>query len=116
MKREILMADCTMKSTLRALLANDGTSIVKSDEAYIGRVLDHAFDVDDLLKIQGSIKYVGVTASFRDVIDYFHVPEGQTPPGFRIEYVYIGKGLLAVDLVRDISYGKNGEHMIHMNT
>jgi len=103
------MAHCTTKSTLRAFLAKGGASVVKSDESYIGRVLDHAFDLDDLLKLQGSVRYIGVTAGFRETIDYFHVPEGQTPPGFRIDYVYGGEGLLAVDLVRDISYDKNGE-------
>lgn len=103
------MARQSVKSSLRAFLAGGYASIRKSDEAYVRRVLDREFDPEGILKLGGVVKYLGVTPGFRDVIDYFKVPEGQTPPGFRIEYRYEGEGLLTADLVRDISYGANGE-------
>ena len=103
------MAANTVKASLKALLAGGTASIVKADEAYVRRVLDRPFDLESLTGLKGLVKHLGVTAQFRDVIDYFKVPEGQTPPGFRIEYAYEGDGLLTVDLVRDISYDKNGE-------
>ncbi|MEN6363864.1 MAG: transaldolase family protein [Rectinema sp.] len=102
------MAKSTVHSSLRALLSGGEVSVVRQDEAYVRRVLDRDIDMDDVVQFRGVAKHLGVTAGFRDVIDYFKVPEGQTPAGFRIEYRYEGNGLLAVDLVRDISYGANG--------
>ncbi|MDP2790556.1 MAG: transaldolase family protein [Rectinemataceae bacterium] len=102
------MATSLLKTTLRAFLAGEAASIVKSDEAYVRRVLDQDFDLGDMLGLEGVVKHLGVTAQFRDVIDSFQVPEGKTPAGFRIEYRYEGSGLLCADLVRDISYGENG--------
>ncbi|MEN6477213.1 MAG: hypothetical protein ABFC75_04400, partial [Rectinema sp.] len=102
------MAKSTVHSSLRALLSGGEVSVVRQDEAYVRRVLDRDIDMDDVVQFRGAAKHLGVTAGFRDVIDYFKVPEGQTPAGFRIEYRYEGNGLLAVDLVRDISYGANG--------
>lgn len=53
-------------------------------------------------------KYVGVTEQFKDVINTFHTPEGETPAGFKRELVMEKDGVVKVDLVRDISYDKNG--------
>ncbi len=103
------MAGNLLKTTVRAFLAGEAASIVKKDEAYVRRVLDQDFDLEALLGLEGIVKHLGVTAQFRDVIDTFKVPEGKTPAGFRIEYRYEGSGLLCADLVRDISYGENGE-------
>lgn len=101
------MANTRVKSTLKAFLPG-GVSVVKEDEAYVRRVLDHEFDTDAMLKIQGAVRHIGVTKEFREVIDYFKVEEGKTPAGFRVDYEYAGGGLLNVDLVRDISFGENG--------
>lgn len=58
--------------------------------------------------LNGKVKAVGVTARFRDVIRTFSVPAGEIPAGFRPECTFEPDGLLLVDLVRDISYDKNG--------
>ncbi len=103
------MADTIVKTNVKALLAGGAVSIVKADEAYVRRVLDKSLDMDVLFGLEGMVKHLGVTPEFKEVIDYFKVPEGKTPAGFRIEYAYQGDGLLCADLVRDISYGENGE-------
>jgi len=45
---------------------------------------------------------------WKDVIKTFKVPSGETPQGFRIESTLEEGKLLKLDLVRDISYDKNG--------
>jgi hypothetical protein len=65
--------------------------------------------LDAYFAAQPLTRHLGVTATFRDVVDYFKVPEGQTPAGFRIEYVLEAGGVLRADLVRDIGYDKNGQ-------
>lgn len=54
------------------------------------------------------MKYLAATPRFKDVIQTFAVPAGETPAGFRIESTLQEDGLLLIDLVRDISYDKNG--------
>jgi hypothetical protein len=51
---------------------------------------------------------VGVTKNFREVIDYFNTPAGETPQGFKICYELCETNVLRIDLVRNISYDKNG--------
>jgi hypothetical protein len=102
------MTGKTVKTTVRAMLAGGAVSIAKNDEAYARRILDHDFDLGEMINLKGIVKHLGVTAEFKNVIDYFKVPEGKTPAGFKVEYKYEGDGLLAADLVRDISYDENG--------
>jgi len=102
-----------IKTTLRALVKSDvnssGASIISGEEAYANRVLDLPISLDLFQAAKPITDVVGVTRTFKDVIDYFKVPEGETPAGFRIEYVLEADGVLRVDLVRDISYDKNGQ-------
>ena len=37
-----------------------------------------------------------------------HVPEGETPAGFEIKYNMVEGQVLEIDLIRNISYDKNG--------
>lgn len=80
----------------------------RGDEDYVARVKDLSLTGDQYALLNGAVKYVGVTPRFRDVIRTFDVPAGETPAGFRIESTLQADGLLEVDLVRDISYDKNG--------
>ena len=80
----------------------------RGDEDYVARVKDLSLTGDQYALLNGAVKYVGVTPRFRDVIKTFDVPAGETPAGFRIESTLQADGLLEVDLVRDISYDKNG--------
>ncbi len=103
----------SIKTTLRALVKSDtnssGASIISGEEAYANRVLDLPISLDLHQAAQPITRTIGVTRTFRDIIDYFKVPEGETPAGFRMEYVLEADGVLRVDLVRDISYDKNGQ-------
>ena len=90
-------------------LPKDVAQVVSKDESYVRRAWNKKISREEyecLLKI---VKFIGVSARFRDVIDLFKVPEGETPQGFRIEYNLKEGGLLEIDLARDISYDKNGE-------
>ncbi len=103
----------SIKTTLRALVKSDtnssGASIISGEEAYANRILDLPISLDLHQAAQPITRTIGVTRTFRDIIDYFKVPEGETPAGFRMEYVLEADGVLRVDLVRDISYDKNGQ-------
>lgn len=55
----------------------------------------------------GATTLVG-SERFHDVITTFAVPADETPAGFRVEASLRAGGVLEIDLVRDISYDKNG--------
>lgn len=82
--------------------------VVSGEEKYVERVMGHSIDRElyEELRLRGAA--LGVTANFRDVIDCFHVAPGETPAGFRVEYVMERDGRVNADLARDISYDKNG--------
>ena len=90
--------------TLRSL----NTPALRGQEALVDRVLDKVISSDEYKTLKDAVKYVGVTNRFADVIETFAVPEGETPAGFRVESYLGDEGVLLVDLVRDISYDKNG--------
>lgn len=81
---------------------------VSGEEAYVQRILRHEVSVEEYLQLKDMVQYIGVTPEFKEVIDYFHTPEGETPAGFRVEMLLDADGVLRVDLVRDISCDKNG--------
>ena len=86
----------------------DALPIVSGDEKYVDRILDHSISKElyEELKLRNAA--LGVTENFKEVIDYFHVADGETPAGFRVEYTLEKDGLVRSDLVRDISYDTNG--------
>lgn len=79
------------------------------DEVYVEHVKNRLLTGKQYKQLNGVVKYVGVTPRFRDVINTFKTPEGETPAGFRIESTLESGGMLRMDLVRDISRDKNGE-------
>lgn len=90
--------------TLRSL----GAPAVFGDEADVARVQNLILSREDYALMKTAVNGIGVTERFRDVIRTFAVPAGETPAGFRIESTLTEQGILSVDLVRDISYDKNG--------
>lgn len=100
-----------MKYTINSLLAagaeKTGIQIVGTDESYVLRLANHGIDSELYKELKEQVRFLGVTDNFKEVIDYFKVPEGETPAGFRVEYELEGDGLCRADLVRDISYDKN---------
>jgi hypothetical protein len=85
-----------------------GVSAARGSEDHVQRVLNKTISLEEYEALRGMVKAIGVTEKFSDVISTFKPPEGETPPGFRIESYLEDDGLLLVDLVRDISYDKNG--------
>lgn len=81
---------------------------VRGEEKMVSRIINMPISESDYHSLKG-IKYIGVTEQFKDVIQIFHVPEGETPAGFRRELNLESGETLRVDLVRDISYDKNGK-------
>ncbi|GHU04116.1 hypothetical protein FACS1894158_03800 [Betaproteobacteria bacterium] len=89
--------------------AEASISIADGDEKYLKHVLATPITVDAFWEISSIARYIGVTKNFREVIDCFKVPANETPAGFRLEFVIAKDGLVQVDLVRDISYDRNGQ-------
>ena len=93
---------------LQALL-NDTTKMIPGDESYVLRAIDKEVSFEEFVFLSQAVKFIGVTQNFKNIIDYFKVPEKETPAGFRVEY-HMGKNNeLLIDLKRDISYDKNGK-------
>ncbi|WP_392885454.1 transaldolase family protein [Eubacterium limosum] len=96
-----------IKCSLNTFKKTDVT-FIDSEKAYISRVADQPIAFETFQALKPYVKSIGVTDGFKKVIDTFDVPEGQTPAGFRVEYELEEDGALRADLVRDISYDKNG--------
>ena len=80
----------------------------KGQESAVNRIASILLSAADYVQLNGKVRYLGVTDRFRDVIETFHPADGEIPAGFRIESTLEADGLLLTDLVRDISYDKNG--------
>jgi hypothetical protein len=99
-----------LKSLVTAQTSKETVAaIINSDTEYVNRVLNSELCLKQYDSLKKMIKYVGVTKNFREIIDYFKVPANETPAGFKIQYLIEEASVLRVDLVRDISYDKNGK-------
>lgn len=81
---------------------------VGGQEANFNRIKDVLLCRKNFSILAGKVKHIGFSDRFNDVIRTFKTPENETPAGFRIESALKSGGLLEFDLVRDISYDKNG--------
>lgn len=97
----------TVNYSLASLVGGE-IQIVSNDEGYVRRALHQNISLEEYEFLLKRIRYIGVSDRFRDVIDLFKVPEGETPAGFKIEYNMKENQILEIDLVRNISYDKNG--------
>ncbi len=97
-----------IRSLLQESTNGEGLKIVSEEEQYVKRVQDVEIPFSLYQQIRSIGKRLGVTKNFREIIDYFQVPPDETPPGFRIEFLLDRDGVIRADLVRDISYDKNG--------
>jgi hypothetical protein len=100
--------DGGLRASVKAL-AGASIGIVSEDEAYVRRFWEQPISAGLYADIAGIAKRIGVTKNFKEVVDYFKTPEGETPAGFRLEYVIDAEHILRADLVRDIGYDKNGQ-------
>ena len=81
---------------------------IQGDESYLRRTEQLSLSFATYRDLATCVDHIGVTAKFRRVIDYFEVPENELPAGFRVELRLEADRVLRLELVRDISYGKNG--------
>lgn len=98
----------TVSCTLNTLL-NDDVSVIENQKKDVARVLDFDLPLEDYAFLKKHVKKIGVTAAFEKVIKTFNTPDNETPEGFRIACRLEANGILRADLIRDISYDKNGK-------
>ncbi|HET6413363.1 MAG TPA: transaldolase family protein [Anaeromyxobacter sp.] len=103
--------DSIIRASVRSLVQGRDAPlpIVPEEERYVEHVLDLPLSLEVYGKLKGLGRAFGVTKGFRSVIDAFKVPAGQTPAGFRIEFALEADAVVRADLVRDISYDRNGQ-------
>ena len=103
--------DLATRATIGSVIVSSGSGpkAVQDDDEYLAHVLDCPLQLSSYREISSIARWIGVTQNFRDVIDYFKVPAKETPAGFRLGFVVKCDGLVQVDLIRDISYDKNGQ-------
>lgn len=101
----------TIRASVRSLVKGrqQGVPIVADEERYVEHVLDQPLTLEVYEKLKSLSRAFGVTKGFRAVIDTFPVPAEETPAGFRIEFVVDADQVVRADLVRDISFDRNGQ-------
>lgn len=82
--------------------------VVSGQEEQVARAHGLLLRPEDYALLSQHVRAIGVSKRFQDVVKAFSVPQGEIPAGFRIESSLKSDGLLLIDLVRDISYDKNG--------
>ena len=105
--------DMTTRATIGSVITSSasvsGTNTAQGDDKYLDHVVDIPLSLPAYKEISSIARCIGVTQNFREVIDYFKVPAKETPAGFKLGFVVARDGLVEVDLIRDISYDKNGQ-------
>ncbi|MCL5103623.1 MAG: transaldolase [Armatimonadetes bacterium] len=99
----------SIKCTVGTLLG-PGSNITKieCDADYLARVMKQELSFDEFQTLKDTVRNVGVTPEFREIIDFFSVAAGETPAGFRVEKLLESDGTLRFHLARDIAWDKNG--------
>ncbi len=97
----------SIQYNISSLYGSGKLPVVSGDESYVDRIITHDIDSELYDEFKRRHAALGVTDNFREVIDCFHVPAGETPAGFRVEFRMVDDELIQADLVRDISYDKN---------
>ncbi len=98
---------CTFLTLIGIANSDRRPHLIHGDEMYVRRAERLPLPFSLYRDLLAWVDYVGVTPNFRRVIDYFDVPEGELPSGFRVELEMECDRVLRLELVRDISYGKN---------
>lgn len=83
--------------------------VARGEADYVHRVAESTLlNQEEFDSLSRRVKYIGVTDRFKDVIQTFKEDTNETPAGFKRELKLEKDGILKVDLIRDISYDKNG--------
>ncbi len=92
-----------------------GLSAVRGEEAYVARIAELPLSLEEFRAISGMADYIGVTPEFKKVIQFFKVPEKETPAGFEIQLEVSSDRVLRANLKRNISYDKNDADLLLIN-
>jgi len=95
---------CAIKFTVDAL----GLPSVPGQEVQVARLSRLELAEATFAQALRYGRQLGVTAEFSRVIDYFKVPDGHLPAGFRVVWRLAADGLLSADFVRDINVDTDG--------
>jgi hypothetical protein len=90
-------------------LVDGNDNIVIADTEYVKRGWHLGLDTDSFRLFNDIVRHIRVSDRYKDVIDTFDVPDGETPSGFKIEYEMEDYHTLILDLVRNIGYDRNGK-------
>lgn len=97
-----------LKVNIATLLSDNSIRVIDEDLPFVNRLLDHELHYPLYCNMKQTTKVLGVTDNFKQIINEFKVRENETPAGFRIDFRLVQDGVCKADLVRDISYDKNG--------
>lgn len=89
-------------------LSSLGLEPVRSQEDLVRRIQQVPLTLDAARRLSRMVERVGATVEFARVIEYFKVPAGHTPPGFRVTLEVGADRVLVADLVRDIGMDADG--------
>ena len=81
----------------------------RGQEESIQRIESILLSQEDFTFLKTVVTHISVSPRFEDVLKTFPTPAGHLPAGFRVELELLSDGGLEADLVRDISYGGDGE-------
>lgn len=93
---------------LRLNLESLGATAAKGHDELVSRVMDTPLSEHEFASLNGRVKHIYAGESYQDVMKVFPTEQG-TPAGFRRDLTLCPGDLLRVDLIRDITRGKNGE-------
>lgn len=99
----------SVSCSLGSLVKNSTINMVAGEEAHLGRISNIALSFDAFMELGQRVKYIGVTDDFKEIMEFYHVPENELPAGFEPVLSYTADGVLRVGLKRNINFGKNGE-------
>ncbi len=105
--RNLQILQVPVKSLYTSGVESAPMKVRSGDEAYLDRVKDVAIEPDLYDSLSRFGRAVGVSKQFKEVVDYFKTPAGETPAGFRLEFLVPETGLVEANLVRDIAYDKD---------
>jgi len=94
---------------INTLVNSKGAKIISGHESYFERVKNVPLCKHNYFDFKDQIKNIGVTEKFKQIVDYFKVPAGESPAGFKVKMDLEDNETLKIDLVRDISYDKNNQ-------
>lgn len=98
----------TSVQTINLRVESLGLPAVAGEEDTVARLTALPLSEATFALASACARHLGGTEEFNRVIDYFKVPAGHLPAGFRVEWELAGDGVLRADLVRDIAWDTDG--------